>query len=518
MQTKQVLAGMSLEEKVGQLFQVGFAGKEPTPEIERMILEYKIGGIILFSRNITGPEQIAALTRNLQKITKHPLLVSTDQEGGPVNRIQGLTHFPSNMVLGAGDDANLARLQGQAMGRELRACGINMNLAPVLDVNNNPANPVIGVRSYGEDPEVVARLGCAFISGLQEEGVASCGKHFPGHGDTEIDSHLALPVIEHGRERLEKVEFFPFRRAIAEDLESIMTAHVFFPAIAEKEDLPATLSRNVLTGLLREEMGFTGLIVTDCMEMKAISDNFGTTPGAIQAIAAGADMVLISHDHNLQVEAIRGVLEAIREGIISEERINSAVGRVLSLKGKITPGNCIKKQNPQEGAGVAREIAAKGITLLEDPTGLIPFPGNKLTVLEYLPTPKKSGGFEKTPGKKLVDILRELGLSVSFHSLAEEAEISSFPATEQILFCSYSAWKDPAQGKLIRKIGKISSNMVVAGLSSPYDVRIIPPGTSFITSFDTSPYSLQALAEVLTGNLKARGGLPVFYRKDGQNS
>lgn len=509
MRVQKVLEKMSLEEKAGQLFQVGFSGKEPTTEIERMILEYKVGGIILFSRNIKGPEQLIALTRSLQKPAAKPLLISTDQEGGLVNRIQGLTHFPSNMVLGAGGDANLARLQGQAMGRELRACGINMNLAPVLDVNNNQANPVIGVRSYGEDPELVARLGCAVIAGLQEEGVAACGKHFPGHGDTEIDSHLSLPVIEHGRERLERIEFFPFRRAIAAGLESIMTAHIFFPAIAEKEDLPATLSRNVLTRLLREEMGFTGLIITDCMEMKAIADNFGTTRGAVQAIAAGADMVLISHDYKLQVAAIRGVIEAAREGIINEERINSAVGRILSLKKKITPGNGIKKYYPGAGGEIAREIAARGITVVEDPNHLIPFSREKLVILEYLPSPGDKRDSKQTPAEKLAATLGEYIFPIFFQSISSAEDIKEFSGAEQVLFCSYSAWKDPAQINLIQKIARKNPNFAVAGLSSPYDGRIIPSGTSFITSFDTSPYSLQALAEVLAGRLNASGRLPI---------
>ncbi len=297
-----------------------------------------------------------------------------------------------------------------------------------------------------------------------------------------------------------------------------MTAHIFFPAIAEKEDLPATLSWHVLTGLLREEMGFTGLIITDCMEMKAIVDNFGTTRGPVQAIAAGSDMLLISHDYKLQVAAIRVVIEAVRAGIINEERINSAVGRILSLKKKITPGNGIKKHNPGAGGEIAREIAARGITVVEDPNHLIPFSGEKLVIMEYLPSPGDKRDSKQTPAEKMAATLGEYKFSIFLQSISSAEDIKEFSGAEQVLFCSYSAWKDPAQINLIQIIAWKNPNFAVAAFSSSYDARIIPSGNSFITSFDTSPYSLQALAEVLAGRLNAAGRLLIKYRKDGKNS
>ena len=291
---KKLISKMTLEEKIGQMFQVGFSGAEITSEISEMIKDYHIGGIIYFRRNIKSLRQVSKLSNELQAISIKqrvglPLMISTDQEGGIVHRLIGGTHFPGSMVLGATKNTELAERMGQAIAKELKTVGINMDFAPVLDVNCNSLNPVIGVRSFGEDPFWVAKLGVAFIKGVQAEGVIACGKHFPGHGDTVADSHLTLPVVKHDRNHLEKVEFYPFMQAIQAGVDSIMTAHIYFPAIESRKGMPATLSYNVLTGLLREELGYTGIIITDCMEMKAIANSFGTIEGSVMSIEAGSD-------------------------------------------------------------------------------------------------------------------------------------------------------------------------------------------------------------------------------------
>lgn len=241
--------------------------------------------------------------------------------------------MPGGMAIAAAGSVEDAYQAALISGRELSAMGINLNYAPVLDVNNNARNPVIGVRSFGESPEKVADYGAATIRGFQDAGVAATAKHFPGHGDTDVDSHLDLPTVRHDRARMDSVELVPFRRAIAEGVDAMMSAHIYFPAL-EQEKLPVTLSKAVLTGLLREELGFGGIIMTDCMEMNAIAEHYGTVEASVLAIEAGADIVLISHRADRQLAASEAILHAVAEGRISETRIDDSVRRLLALKVK----------------------------------------------------------------------------------------------------------------------------------------------------------------------------------------
>ncbi|MBU1143018.1 MAG: beta-N-acetylhexosaminidase, partial [Firmicutes bacterium] len=279
---KYDLNKLTLEEKIGQLFMFGFDATDVNDHAIKLIKEYRIGNVILFARNIKTPEQVFKLNQNLQKLSLKelgiPLFISIDQEGGMVSRItSGATFFPGAMTIAATNDVHNAYLSGKYMGLELINLGINMNFAPVLDVNNNPKNPVIGVRSFSDQPKMVAEYGSAFIKGLQENVIAT-GKHFPGHGDTHIDSHLALPKVAYGMDRLNPVELVPFKHAIQNGIQAMMSSHIDFPALTEN-GLPTTLSKKCMTGFLREELGFEGLIVTDGMQMKAIQDNY-TTVGA----------------------------------------------------------------------------------------------------------------------------------------------------------------------------------------------------------------------------------------------
>src|SRR6266851_1627532 len=260
----QTLATMSLVQRVGQVFMLGFEGTSLTAANRALVQGLHLGGVTLFARNITNGPQLARLDADLQTIADPvPLFISVDQEGGLVVRVtDGATIFPGNMAVGATGDPTLARRIAEASAGELLAMGVNMDLAPVVDVNTNPLNPVIGIRSFGSDVSLVSDFGVQTIQGLQSAGVSAVGKHFPGHGDTDVDSHRDLPVVAHSLERLQSLEFLPFKAAIQAGVDGIMTAHLYLPAIEPQQDLPATLSRTVLTGVLREQLGYQGLILT----------------------------------------------------------------------------------------------------------------------------------------------------------------------------------------------------------------------------------------------------------------
>lgn len=323
---------LTSREKIGQLFMVGFLGTSVTPELASFIKEYKPGGVILFSRNLESVEQIVELTNDLQRCSpKSPLLISIDQEGGRVSRLpKGFTIFPPCELLGRCNSSELAYAAAATIAKELKAVGINMNMAPVLDVNSNPDNPVIGDRAFGSTPEVVGEMGLVTAAGLQDNRVVACGKHFPGHGDTNADSHKELPVVEASRERLEAVEFPPFRRATAAGVATMMTAHVLYKALDER--IPATLSPAVITNLLREEMRYDGVVLTDDLEMHAIVDHYGPGDAAVRALLAGCDVLLICKDRDREIAAFEAVEQAVSSGTIESARLNQSVARIQRVK------------------------------------------------------------------------------------------------------------------------------------------------------------------------------------------
>lgn len=325
---------MNLVEQIGQLFMLGFDGTSVSSEWAELQARYKPGGMILFARNLEGPTQIVELTNGLQARSPHsPLLIAIDQEGGRVSRLpKGFTIFPPCGVVGTCRSEELAYAAAAVTAAELRAVGVNMNMAPVLDVHSNPDNPIIGDRAYGTQPGVVAELGLAAIRGFQGKGVVACGKHFPGHGDTSTDSHKELPVVKASAEVLFERELPPFRRTIAGGLASIMTAHVVYPALDAQR--PATLSPTILTGLLREQLGFDGVIVTDDLEMRAIVDHHGIEDAAVQAFLAGADILLICKDRGRAVAAMDAVRKAVELGTIPADRLKASLRRILQLKRK----------------------------------------------------------------------------------------------------------------------------------------------------------------------------------------
>jgi beta-N-acetylhexosaminidase len=323
---------MTSREKIGQLFMVGFMGTAVTPELASFIKEYKPGGVILFSRNLESVEQIVELTNDLQRCSpQSPLLISIDQEGGRVSRLpKGFTIFPACELIGRCNSTELAYAAAATIAKELRVVGINMNMAPVLDVNSNPDNPVIGDRAFGSLSDVVSEMALATAAGLQDNKVVACGKHFPGHGDTNADSHKELPVVEASRERLETIELPPFRRAAAAGVETMMTAHVLYKAL--DDGLPATLSPKIITHLLREEMRYDGVVLTDDLEMHAIVDHYGPGDAAVHALLAGCDVLLICKDRDREIAAFESVEKAVTSGAVSMQRLDQSVNRIQRVK------------------------------------------------------------------------------------------------------------------------------------------------------------------------------------------
>lgn len=332
-----------LYRRVARLFVIGFPGTSPDRDVKALI-DDGAGGIILFKRNVESPAQVAALVKSLKAHAGRPLLAAVDQEGGRVARLRGppFTTLPAMRDVGHTGDAALAERVGRLLAFEVRALGFDQDYAPVLDVDTNPANPVIGDRSFSREPAAVARLGVALARGLEAGGVASCGKHFPGHGDTAKDSHLDLPTLPHGLARLRSVELQPFAAYAEAQLASVMTAHVVFEAL--EPTVPATMSHKVLTGLLRDELGFTGVVVSDDLEMKAIADHFSVARAAVEGLKAGADQFLVCHHADVQRGAIEAVVKAVESGELSHARLDTALARVDGLVRRFVRG-------PEDGLG-----------------------------------------------------------------------------------------------------------------------------------------------------------------------
>lgn len=523
---------LSLEQKVGQLFHVGFPDTEPTAEVESLIRESHVGGVIYFSRNLQTPEQTRELSRSLQRAAvdtgaEIPLFLSVDQEGGTVRRLPYYTDVPGQMAVGATGDPAAAEAVARVTATHLRSVGINYNLAPVLDVNNDPSNPVIGVRSYGEEPADVATFGERYADALQSAGVVACGKHFPGHGDTATDSHAELPVVDASEERLERVEFRPFERAIESGIDSIMTAHVAFPEITGSKTKPATLSRDVLTGLLRERLGFGGLVSTDCLEMNAIADTVGTERGAVETIAAGADIVLVSHSADRQRNAIEAVLEAVETGDLSEDRIDESVARILAVKERRDLRPASSENEPAGGAGetdpastrdtdALREISREAVTVLRgDVDETLPFVDDEpIRVVG----PRTTDGSPAAEALSTLDAvtarLTDRGFDVRVAEIgADDAvDTSAFPVDAQVLCCTAAVARNPEQADAVSELVEDGCSPVVVSLTNPYDVRHLPAVEPVLTTYDPSSGNLDALVDVLVGDERPRGRPPASVR------
>jgi beta-N-acetylhexosaminidase len=342
------VSGLTLEEKIGQMLCLGWSVPDCLLNINEQAREcirgMKAGGMVVMGRNVSPPVRpappidaagVRRMLDEMQALADIPLLLSTDQEGGRVARFGStpFTRMPAALAVGQRGDTRLGEAAARVTAAELAAVGINWDFAPVADVNSNPDNPVIGDRAFGRTPDVVAEMVTAQVAGYQEGGVLACAKHFPGHGDTALDSHFDLPTLPFGLAAMQQRELIPFRAAITAGVASVMTAHLLFPAL--DPELPATLSHSILTGLLREQMGFDGIIVTDCLEMKAVANHWGTARAAVLAVKAGADMLLVCHTLARQRETFVALLDAARSGELPAERLNEAVGRILTAKRRL---------------------------------------------------------------------------------------------------------------------------------------------------------------------------------------
>jgi len=331
------ISELSLEEKLGQLLIIGFDGPILTDEIRTMIKDYKFGNFILFSRNIVDLKQLVTLTRDIHNEVIKSVgimpFIAIDQEGGMVTRIKDKnTIYPGSMTLAATNLENGNKV-GHQMGKHLMTLGINMNMAPSMDINNNPKNPIIGIRSFSDNPDTVSKFGVSIIDGMQKEGIIATAKHFPGHGDVEIDSHLGLPVMPFDKQRLYNMELKPFKEAIRHGVKNIMCAHIEFKAI--DPDNPATLSKPIIQDILRNELHYQGLVTSDCMEMKAISEGITTPVGVMRGISAGIDLACVCHTKERQISSIKKLKQAIDDHLIPIEEIDKKIERILQRKNEV---------------------------------------------------------------------------------------------------------------------------------------------------------------------------------------
>jgi beta-N-acetylhexosaminidase len=350
------MSDAQVHQDAGQVLMGGFVDVDIDPAFSQLVESGRVGGAILFRRNIESPAQTQDLLQRLTALqTSEPLMYAVDQEGGRVQRLRDpFPELPPMRVFGDAGRKTLARRAGALLGRTLRAIGFHQDFAPVLDVDSNPDNPVIGDRAFSNDPNIVARLGAAFIDGMQTEGMAACAKHFPGHGDTNVDSHLALPRLDHDLERLRAVELVPFRAAVAVDVASIMTAHILFSAFDDEH--PATLSEKVMGPLVRDEVGYRGVVVSDDLEMRAVADHYGVADAAVRSIRAGCDQILICKHPELIAEAHEALVKAVESKTLSKYRLAEAAQRVRLLKQRYV--------QPRPSANLSEVLADPDLALI----------------------------------------------------------------------------------------------------------------------------------------------------------
>jgi beta-N-acetylhexosaminidase len=564
---RKTLASLKLDEKIGQMFTVDtnavFMNRE-SDEYKRLrhhIVDNKVGGVILFRSDVWAS---AMLTNRLQEMAKVPLLVSADLEMGMGMRLDDTPWWAPNMAVAATGDVKYARLQGEYTAREARATGINWLYAPVADVNNNPQNPVINVRSYGEDPQTVAAFTSAFIEGAQAAGALATAKHFPGHGDTATDSHIGLPVVDVSKERLDQLELVPFRAAIASNVGSIMTAHIALPQIepeqaaplramsaserasaeflsetesnAPRVTLPATLSSKVLTGVLRDELKFKGLVVTDAMTMAGVAARYEAGAAAVQAIKAGADMVLKSPDIDAAIQAVK---QAVERGEISEARINASVGRLLRAKAALSLNErrTVKisevdrlVSDPQFNAA-AQEIADRSITLVRNEQNALPLNLNQQERKTRLLSITFTDEENRNVTQPFVAELRRLGAQVDALTLdnrSTERDLERVRArlnasapdagpVDAVIYCvsvrtqsgKGSVALPPMGARLAEELSKVKMPEIVISFGNPYLLMAMPKAPVYLAAYSPFPVSQRAAARGLVGEIDITGKLPV---------
>jgi beta-N-acetylhexosaminidase len=534
-----VLTSLSLRERVGQMVMVWVLGDYTSnadssfAEVRRWIQQDHIGGV---SMSLGTPIEVAAKINAMQRISRVPLIASADLEPG-LGRLEGglfshylldagsATVFPSNMAIAATGRDEDAHDVARAIGEEARAVGIQIDFAPVVDVNNNPNNPVINTRSFGEDPARVARLAALFVRGLEETGTVATAKHFPGHGDTDVDSHVGLPIVGASMPRLDSVELVPFRAAIQAGAGLVMTAHIALPAVAGDSTTPATLSPRIITGLLRDSLGFGGVTITDAMTMEGVGKGYTTEQSSVLAVQAGAD----------PTRAIDAVVAAVERGEISRARIDSAARHVLALKARVglDANRYADLEALRDVVGspahraLAADIAQRAVTLLRDRDNLLPIRGSRALIVQYAPETELKAGrvFAPTllaalPGSRVVKILPNVARS-QLDSIAAAAK-----GMDRIIVAAYvrriegagrfavpqhvSAWID----SLAREAA--GPKLAVAAFGNPYLIRQFPSVGTYLVTYGVSDDLERAAARAILGGAPITGrapiSLPGFFR------
>ena len=511
-------------DKIGELFMVGYAGTDPAAADE-LIRRYHVGGIILFTRNVKDADHAARVCARLQELRRDvsdtPLFIAIDQEGGCVARItEGVTVFPGNMALGAIGSEDYARRAGEVMGAELASMGINVNFAPVLDLGSNPRNPGVGARSFGSDAGLAARLGAVMIEGMQAQGIHATAKHFPGLGDALVDSHDELPVVHATAETLEKRELLPFRSAIDANVSFMMTAHCAFPALDETL-APATLSRPILQGILRNRLGFKGIIITDCLEMLSIEKSFPAPGASMAAIRAGATMPLICHTREKQIAAIEALARVLDAGWISADIIDEANAAISSIKNRLRfPAGSAPRIDTQRS--LSETIAAEAITIVKDKDDLVPLKlrnSEKLAVIAPAFDALTKVEEAAEPHETLQSELMRRHSRIHYEKVPVEPSADRVEGcraacrdSSALLILTYNLHRYPSQGEMVRTLLDLGKPAVVAAVRDPYDLALIEGSRAplaLVATYGFRDCSLKALVRTLFGEIVAGGRLPI---------
>ena len=506
------LSAMTLEQKAAQMFMVSFFGPH-LAEVERDFLRrVQPGAVVLFERNVESPRQATALTNAYQQNVIDgggpPLLIAVDQEGGLIQRLKdGFTRFPAPMLWTAGQDNELAYAVGKAMATELGAVGVNMNLAPVADLNTNINSPVIGRRSFGSDAELTAPILMNFIRGLQDNGVVATVKHFPGHGDTAADSHLELPRVDHARGRLEAVELRPFTAAFEAGADVVMVGHIWLTAF-DSEPLPASLSGRIAGDLLRGELGYDGIVMTDALDMDAIDTVYSPSDASIQAILAGNDLIAIgAHVGTSRIEAaINDVAAAVRAGRIAESQIDASARRILSVKQEygvldwrpLDPQTADARLNLDAHDELVTRLFERGLTVV-DSNDMIPLRGRALIVYPAIrpriPNECRGPGFDY------------LGVSAPPRDEEITWVETAGDAADRIVVFTWNAVDDRRQQRMVNALPPHKT--IVAALWKPWDMFVFPDAAAYVIGYSPMLRATALICEVLLGERSASGRLPI---------
>lgn len=516
-----MIKSLSLEEKIGQMLVIGFEGLTAPDYVLDWLASGQIGGVILFARNVASPAQLAELTQACHAAAARPILIAIDQEGGVVARLRdGFTESPGAMALSAAHSDQLAEEVSGVLAAEMRALGINWNLAPVLDLTHNIANPSVGVRSLGVDPQHVARLGVAQVHGFQKAGVAATAKHFPGKANTPIDPHVNLPVIEEPLDDLWDTDLVPFRAASDAGIAAIMITHVQFKAL--EPTYPSTLSPRIIEGLLRQEMGFEGVISTDCMEMKAVTNTYGPGESAVLAAQAGASIILFSHTRAHQEAAHDALVDAARSGRLSADKIDFAVSKVLAMKARFAITGArpmFDRIRYPDHVAITANAARAGTVLLHDDQGTLPITasdGRSIGLIEFA-SPLDSEALESGGQTGFAALLANILPGVQSIALSPttptDDQIKRAEAlashSDVLIVATRNAHLYPTQQHIAQHAISSGKRTILCCLRNPYDAGVLGgSGTTLLTLGDSAP-SLQAAVDALLGRFAPHGRLPV---------